>query len=160
MSSLKTYLAAALLSAIFSSPALAQTHSDTLLRCYDQYATQEERAAWVRWEVSGLLLHPALKDLVAPIPSENRQRISRDVMTAFERLTLVACRKEAIAILQKEGEGALYWSNSMFGVVVTRSYFGDAAVTDGLSESLASLDKAKWTALFKEAGLPASSNGK
>jgi hypothetical protein len=142
-----------LLTIAFATPVSSQTYSDALMQCYYQSATQEEKTAWVTWSVSNLLLHPRLKDLALSIAPEKRKAVAQEVMIAFERLTLVACRKEAINAMKNEGENSIFRANSLFSGMVTRSYFTDPVVLAGLNESLQFFDKSKFAELGREAGL-------
>lgn len=116
-----------------------------------QSATPEEKVAWTTWTVSNLLLHPALHDLAPTISVKKRKVISQDVIKAFERLTLVACRKEAISALNNEGERALTRSQLLFGGSAIDSLLVDPKVMAGLNESLAFMDTTKWNQLGKDA---------
>jgi hypothetical protein len=149
----RTIFAAMLCTSVYSSSASAQTYSDELARCFVQSATAEEKAAWTKWTVSNLLLHPALRDLASPISNEKRKAISQDATKVFERLTLAACRKEAILVLKNEGERALTRSQLLFGGSAVDSLLVDPRVMAGLNESTAFMDMTKWNQLGKEAGL-------
>lgn len=103
--------------------------------------------------ISNILLHPALRELASPAAPEKKKAIAQNVMKAFERLTLVACRKEAVDALKNEGEGSLNRANHIFGALATNGYFSDPTVLAGLEESMEFFDKPKWDELGREAGL-------
>ena len=151
----KTFCAVLVFATLYSSSSFSQTYSDALVRCYAQSATAEDRQAWVSWMVSNLLLHPALKEVAAPVAPENKKVMDQNVMKAFERLTLVACRKEAIDTIKNEGEGALNRANHMFAALAINGYLSDPTVGAGLQDSLRYFDKPKWDELGREAGVVA-----
>jgi len=150
---LKTFLIISNFIVLSCGAGYAQSYSDALTRCYLQSATPEENSEWVRWTVSNLLLNPALKNLAAPVPSEVRQRNAENVMKSLERLTLVACRKEAVATLKNEGDASLSRANFRFSAIAVNNYFNDPAVLAGLSESMKAFSKEKWDDLGREAGV-------
>jgi hypothetical protein len=103
----RTFLAATcLLGAALPSQASAGPYADTLGRCAIQATSTEDRAALTRWIFIAASSNPALADLVT-IPAAAREQSSRAVARLVNRILLEGCRRETVAAVQHEGQGAI-----------------------------------------------------
>lgn len=91
---------------------------------------------------------------IVNIDAEQRKDLEKKGAQLFQRLLLDDCRKETAAALKYEGGTALEASFGVLGQVAMRGLMADPAVSGGVANMTAYLDKERWAALAKESGVP------
>lgn len=148
--------AAILMLAASASNAAAGIYTDDLSRCLVKSSTPEDKNALMQWIFSNIALNPSLGGLIS-VTAERRDELAKQSNEIMERLTLSACRAEAITALKNEGARSLAESDQVLGQAAAMGLMNDPKVTSGLVQGAAKFsDRSKWTALFKEAGIDAS----
>lgn len=133
--------------------AKAGVYTDDLTKCLVSHATAADRLVLMRWVFGTLTLNPALQPMSAVTP-EQRETYTKNVAMLFQRLTLVDCRKEAVAGLKYEGAQSLNVAWQFLGRIAARSMFSDPHVAQGMSMLRKFVDKSTISELYKEAGVP------
>lgn len=135
-----------------ASNATAGAYTDDMSKCLVKSTSEDDKDHLVRWIFTEMTLNPALKGVASSTP-EQRQQFEKEGAALFQRLVLVDCRKETIDAIKYEGQGAIQMSFQVLGEVAGRGLMTDPKVNAGIMAMAAYLDKDRWKALNKEAGL-------
>ncbi len=147
--------AALLLVALASvgTPAVAGVYTDDMSKCLVKSTNADDKATLMLWVFSALSSHPAVQKY-AKMTEDDRLSFARKASELMQRLLTVDCRAETVAALKYEGPSSLEASFNVLGQVAMRGLMSDPSVAGELAELNTYLDKTKWNALMKEAGLP------
>jgi hypothetical protein len=155
----RNLLGAALAAALLAgAPATAGVYTDDLSKCLVKSTSESDRSDLVKFIFVALAGYPSIKDLTS-VTAAQRAGFTLRYVAIFERMLFVDCRKEAVDAVKFEGTGALEQSSVVLGETAMRQLMsgpGFAAVT---SDVAAHLDKGKWVALFREAGVSVDAAG-
>ncbi len=138
---------------VFGARAEAGVYADDLSKCLVKSASAEDHLTLVRWMFGAMSQHPALQSMTN-LTQAQRDDFNRAVTALFERLTYVDCRPEAISGLKYEGGPAMVAAFNLLGQVAARDIFTDPHVGQALTAIAKYSDKAKRSALYKDAGVP------
>jgi len=140
---------------LLASHAKAGVYADDLSKCLVKSASAEDQLMFVRWTFSALTQHPALQSMSTVTP-EQRDTYAKNAAALFERLVFVDCRKETIDGVKYKGPVVFSSGFRVLGEVAMPGMFGEPHVAQGMGTMSKFLDKAKMSALYKEAGVPES----
>jgi hypothetical protein len=146
-------LAAAL--AIAASDAAAGVYTDDLGRCLIGSTTEADKTLMVQWIFSALSASSAVSPMTT-LTADQRQDFNRRAAHLYQRLMLETCRRETMEALRYEGQGALETSFGLLGQVAARGLMTDPKATAELESLSDYVDKGKFEAFAREAGLPVS----
>lgn len=132
--------------------AKAGIYTDDLSRCLVSKTTDQDKTQLVRWIFSAVSRNPAVKDLVT-LSDAQRQQSTKAVAELFQRLLLDDCHKQTVDALKYEGPVAATQSFQVLGQVAARGLMSDPAVTKDVQSLTSYVDKPRWQALAKEAGV-------
>jgi hypothetical protein len=138
---------------VLGARAEAGVYTDDLSRCMVNSSTAEDHVVLVQWMFAAFTLHPALQSM-STLTAEQRDGFNKQVAALSERLMYTDCRAQLVAALKYEGTGAITAGFGVLGAVATRDLFGEPHVVNGMSGLDSYFDKAKQSALYKEAGVP------
>ncbi len=145
---------AAMLGSILLVPcAEAGIYADDLAKCLVKSSSADDHLIMIRWMFSAVTQHPALQSM-STITAAQHDTYNKNMATVTERLLLSDCRKESVAGLKYEGASAITAGFQVLGQVAARDTFGNPQVAQSLSGLSNSFNKAKLSALYKEAGVP------
>jgi hypothetical protein len=136
--------------ALSTQSAQAGPYGDAFSKCLADSSSGKDRVMFVRWMFVALAAHPDLQSLSKVTPAE-REGATRDMAGVVNRLILVDCRKEAVAVLQNEGELGFERGFESFGKLAAQELMGNPAVASSLEGFSQYMDAASWAALMKEA---------
>jgi hypothetical protein len=149
----RTIMAAACVAVLgAAAPARAGVYADELTKCLVKSTTEADKAKLVEWIFSAMAADPSLKSLSSVSP-EQRAALTRGFVEIFQRLVFADCRKEAVEGLKYEGDGVMQPSFSALGEIAMQRLMNGPSFQDTTAQMVTFMDKDKWTALFKEAGV-------
>lgn len=136
-----------------AGPAAAAPFTDALSRCLVERTTPADKADLSKWIFASLALHPSVDEFVSITPAQ-RAAFDTQAGRLMVRLLTVDCRKETVAALKYEGQGAISSGFEVLGGAATTELMSDPAVTAGLENFSKSVDLDAMNGVLKEAGLP------
>ncbi|WP_043114027.1 hypothetical protein [Solimonas soli] len=139
---------AAAIAAALSTPASAGPYGDDMAKCLVSSTTSDDKTALVKWIFAVSALHPAVAPMVR-ITEQERDALSRNGASLFQRLMTETCRTQTQQALKYEGPSTIEHSFGVLGQVAMRELFSDPNVVKGLAEAGKYFDRSKLEALSK-----------
>jgi len=136
-------------------PARAGVYGDDLAKCLVRSASPSDVSAFMVWLYSAMSLEPSVK-VYSSMTDAQRDAATKRAAELFQRMMVVDCRKETVAAVKYEGVGSLETGFRVFGEVAGRGLFGSPEVAQSMQKMSSYVDRSKFEALAKEAGLPAA----
>jgi len=134
----------------FTSGAVAGPYADDLSKCLVSSTTSKDKTDLVRWIFATAALHPDVSSIAA-VTGDQRAELTHTVGALYERLLTVDCRRQYRDAVKFEGDQALTASFQVLGGVAMRELLGHQAVTMGMNELDAAVDKEKLKAARESA---------
>jgi hypothetical protein len=134
----RTVLAALVLSVVASPMAHAGPYGDDLAKCLVERSSSKDKTELVRWMFAAMSAHPDVKDLSA-VTAEGRDTANRSIAELTVRLLTDTCRDEADKAVRYEGGAAIESSFNVLGQVAAKELFASpdvAGVLAGLEKHL------------------------
>ncbi len=131
-------------------PAHAGVYADDLGKCLSASVTADDRKVMVRVMYLSLILNPDVA-AYSTVTSQERASIAKADGELKTRLLTVDCRKQAIAAVRHEGDGAMWGAFSVLGQLTFHDMFGAPEVKQGFSAGSGDFDQAAIIDLLKEA---------
>ncbi len=150
---IKHVLPIAIALSVCAPAARAGVFTDDLSRCLVAKTTPADRTALVRFMFAAVSANPSVSDLVS-MYSAKRDELTAGFARLTERLVLTDCRTQSVAALKNEGTGVFEASFNVLGQIAGRGLMNDPASTVVLQGVGKKMDKAKFEALAREAGVP------
>ncbi|MGI8841512.1 MAG: hypothetical protein ACR2F8_12135 [Caulobacteraceae bacterium] len=135
-----------------TTTASAGVYADDLSRCLVSSTSDADSAMLVRWMFSSLSANPVLKAMTT-VTEGQREAYNKAVAALFERLLTVDCRKPYVEALKYEGGTVTETSFGVLGGAAVRGLMNQKDVAAQLQKLSTYLDKNKFAALAKEAGV-------
>lgn len=132
-----------------ASPAL-----DAMKSCLVNSASAQEKTSLVRWIFSTMGAHPDVSDLVR-ITEATRIELDQAIARLAENLLTERCRKETIAAVRADGQGAVSTGFKALGEAAAGGLMMDRSVAIKTTNYLRYLDNAKVAQVMIEATIPA-----
>ncbi len=133
--------------------ASAGVYIQDLSQCVAKVITEDDKAALMQWMFSAISVSPAVKGLSTVTPQQ-RLAFSKKGAETVDRLLLTNCRAATLDALKYEGPAAFGESVQMLGEVAARGLMTSPGTTTEIQLLTNRLDRDKWAAIAKEAGLP------
>jgi len=133
-------------------PAQAGVFGDSLARCLVTAAKEEDRSAIMKWLFAAMAANPQIAPMAKVTPAD-REDLTRRFAQISERLLTDDCRSETVQALRNEGPGVIEAGFRVLGEAAMRGLMSDPATSAALGGADQYLDKTKWGALMREAGL-------
>ena len=133
--------------------AQAGVYGDDLAKCLVKAASPADVSDFMVWLYSALSLEPVVK-AYSSMTDAQRDAATKRAAELFQRMMVVDCRAETVAAVKYEGPSSLETGFRVFGEVAGRGLFGSPEVAASLQKMSSYVDKSKFEALAKEAGLP------
>ncbi|MBW8329923.1 MAG: hypothetical protein K0M48_12450 [Thiobacillus sp.] len=111
----------------------AGLYADDLSRCLVDKTTAADKNALVRWVLTTMTLHPAVRS-IAQVSDAERARANRETARLFERLLTESCIEQTRQAAKYEGAAALQTGFQTLGQVAMAELFSDPNVAQGLGE--------------------------
>ena len=147
------FATAAMLAAALCAPsAHAGVYADDFGKCLVRSASEGDQIVLVKWIFSALALHPAVQPM-ASIDAEQRVNLDQQAAALYQRLIIVDCHKEVVDAVKYEGPSTLEAAFGLLGQVATRGLMTSPEVLRGLQGLDKYIDKSKFEALGREAGI-------
>jgi hypothetical protein len=136
--------------ALIPATARAGIYADTLGRCAVEATNQADRIVLMRWVFITVSANPGLDDLTSITP-EARETNLRAVAGMFNRIMLVACRREAVAALRHEGRTGIEGGFGALGQLAGTEMMMTPSAMSAMQGLDRYLDRAGLEALGREA---------
>jgi hypothetical protein len=117
--------------------------------------SETDKAVLVQFIFAAMAADPAVKTMSA-VTEAQRSLLSRHFAEIEQRLMFTDCRSEAVAALKNEGTSVVEQSFSVLGQVAMRGLMSGPGIQAVMKDMASNMNKDKWVALFKEAGVVAS----
>jgi hypothetical protein len=137
---------------VIGGSASAGVYSDDLAKCLVRSTSDSDKSALIQWMFAAMSADPTVKDM-ATVSPQQRSMLSRRFAEILQRLMFVDCRQQAVEALKYEGTSVIEQSFSILGQVAMRGLMSGPSFKSVGAEIDAHLDRDKWNAMFKEAGV-------
>ena len=125
-----------------SQLASAGPFADDMAKCLVNSTSPEDRTVLVKWMFGLITLHPDLTSM-SSISHKQRDDLSKNAGTLFQRLLLESCRSQTQQALQNEGPQTVQYAFQILGQVATRGLFTDPHVMEGIKDLAKYVDEEK-----------------
>ena len=150
---MRFYILSALAFLPLATPVSAGVMADDLSRCMISKATDEDKSAFMAWMFSAISADPKLQKFTT-LDRAQRDKLATGAANVFQRLLLVDCRKESVAVLKAEGVDAMVASFGGLGEAATEAMFRSPQAQAELDSLGKNFDQQKLKSLSREAGIP------
>jgi hypothetical protein len=141
MNPLKT-IAAALIAALISFPALAGPYANAASQCMADRTTGKDRKDLAKWIFIAMGAHPDIRNLSAASGTE-LDSSSRTVGALFSRLIAENCAGEFSALVANEGSESIGIAFEFLGKLAMRELMTDSEVSAALAGFEKYIDRPK-----------------